>query len=248
MRRALALAKDFATRRIAFGGPLSEKALHRDTLAGMQAEFEGAFHLAFWVIELLGKVEQGGGSETDTALLRALTPIAKLQTAKQGVALASEALECFGGAGYVEDTGLPRILADMQVLPIWEGTTNVLSLDTLRALGRDGSLPLLVEEIRRGLEQGDHPGLEDCRNRGLAALQHAEDWLEGAGEGAEAGARRFAQTLGRCAELSRSLAHARWCLENQRGDRAAAAARRLAAHGLDRIRAIDEEDSAALAR
>ncbi len=47
----------------------------------------------------------------------------------------SEVIEAFGGAGYVEDTGLPQLLRDSQVLPIWEGTTNVLSLDTLRALG-----------------------------------------------------------------------------------------------------------------
>ncbi len=61
----------------------------------------------------------------------------KLTTAKQAVAVASEVLESFGGAGYVEDTGLPVLLRDSQVLPIWEGTTNVLALDTLRALNED---------------------------------------------------------------------------------------------------------------
>ena len=48
------------------------------------------------------------------------------------VAVLSEIVESFGGAGYVEDTGLPLLLRDAQVLPIWEGTTNVLALDTLR--------------------------------------------------------------------------------------------------------------------
>ena len=72
-----------------------------------------------------------------------MIPIAKLTTGKQAVAVTSEAIEACGGAGYVEDTGLPRILADAQVLPIWEGTTNVLSLDTLRALGKGGALQAL---------------------------------------------------------------------------------------------------------
>ncbi|HKR09682.1 MAG TPA: acyl-CoA dehydrogenase family protein, partial [Gemmatimonadaceae bacterium] len=75
----------------------------------------------------------------------------KLYTAKQAVALASEAVEAFGGAGYVEDTGIPRLLRDAQVLPIWEGTTNVLSLDTLRAIQKAGALPAWIADIRRRL-------------------------------------------------------------------------------------------------
>jgi hypothetical protein len=67
-------------------------------------------------------------------LLRVLTPVAKAWTGKLAVRLASEALECFGGAGYIEDTGLPQLLRDAQVYPIWEGTTNVLALDLMRAL------------------------------------------------------------------------------------------------------------------
>src|SRR6202008_3850462 len=55
MRRGLALARDYAKRRIAFGAPLAEKPLHQDTLAGLQAEFEAAFHLTFFVVELLGR-------------------------------------------------------------------------------------------------------------------------------------------------------------------------------------------------
>ena len=68
--------------------------------------------------------------------LRLVAPLAKLTTGKLAVAVASEYLECFGGAGYVEDTGLPRLLRDAQVLPIWEGTTNVLAVDVLRGLAR----------------------------------------------------------------------------------------------------------------
>lgn len=75
-----------------------------------------------------------------------MTPIAKLLTAKQAVAVVSECIEAFGGAGYVEDTGLPVLLRDTQVLPIWEGATNVLALDALLRCERTAApVDLLVE-------------------------------------------------------------------------------------------------------
>ncbi|HLL24133.1 MAG TPA: acyl-CoA dehydrogenase family protein, partial [Kofleriaceae bacterium] len=120
MRRALALARDFARRRKAFGALLVDKPLHADTLAGLEAEYAGAFCLAFRSVDLLGQLEHGATAQREEAerLSRALIPIAKLTTGKQGVAIASEAIESCGGAGYIEDTGLPRLLADAQVLPI----------------------------------------------------------------------------------------------------------------------------------
>ena len=72
----------------------------------------------------------------------------KLTTGKQAVLVLSEVVEAFGGAGYVEDTGLPQLLRDSQVLPIWEGTTNVLSLDTLRALGVGGPKSNVQSPVR----------------------------------------------------------------------------------------------------
>ncbi len=134
MHRALSLARDFARRRVAFGAPLAAQPLHVELLAGLEAEREGAFLLAFRAAALLGRAETGEASTAERALLRAVTPLAKLTTARQAVQIASEAIECFGGAGYVEDTGLPGLLRDAQVLPIWEGTTNVLADDFLRAL------------------------------------------------------------------------------------------------------------------
>ncbi|MBL8115207.1 MAG: acyl-CoA dehydrogenase family protein, partial [Acidobacteria bacterium] len=138
MRRAAMLARSYAARRVAFGGPLSGKPLHEETLRDVEAVTAGAFLLTFRVAALLGKSEANEIGEDEALLLRVLTPLAKLLTARQAVAVASEVLESFGGAGYVEDTGLPVLLRDAQVLPIWEGTTNVLSLDLLRALsGKD---------------------------------------------------------------------------------------------------------------
>src|SRR5204863_2183114 len=101
MHRGAALAFDYAGKRTAFGSRLSEKALHMDTLLGLQAEAEAAFQLAFYVAELTGRGENEELEEYDAWLLRVLTPIMKLTTAKQAVAVASEVLESFGGAGYV---------------------------------------------------------------------------------------------------------------------------------------------------
>ena len=88
MARALALACDYAARREAFGRPLIEQPLHARTLADMRAEFEGAFALAFEVVQLLGRVEQGQAASHETALLRLLTPLAKLWTGKVAEAAA----------------------------------------------------------------------------------------------------------------------------------------------------------------
>ena len=151
MRRAIALASDYATRRVAFGKPLTAHPLHAATLAAMELEWRAGFHLAFHVVELLGKHECATATPDELARLRLLIPVAKLYTAKQAVAVASEALESFGGAGYIEDTGLPRLLRDAQVLSIWEGTTNVLSLDVLRALEKTDALAAFLRDARRRL-------------------------------------------------------------------------------------------------
>jgi alkylation response protein AidB-like acyl-CoA dehydrogenase len=98
MRRGLALARDFARKRVVFGAPLAEKPLHLDTLAGLQAEFLGAFHLTFFVVELLGRSDAGQASEQHEQLLRILTPVAKLLTGRQAVQVLSEWIESFGGA------------------------------------------------------------------------------------------------------------------------------------------------------
>jgi alkylation response protein AidB-like acyl-CoA dehydrogenase len=153
MRRCVALATDYATRRVAFGRTLAEHPLHVETLAEMQVEAEGALHLVMHVATLMGQVEAGDAGDETRHLLRVLTPVAKLYTARQAVAVASETLEAFGGAGYVEDTGLPRLLRDAQVLAIWEGTTNVLALDVLRAAASDDSMTAVLSSIWRGLDE-----------------------------------------------------------------------------------------------
>ncbi|WP_446214352.1 acyl-CoA dehydrogenase family protein [Micromonospora sp. IBSANI012] len=143
MRRGLAYARAYAEARQVAGGPLSGNPLHRATLGALAVDAAGAFALAGHAFALLGRVEVGGDPEA-AAELRVVAPLAKLATGRLAVSSASEYVEAFGGAGYVEDTGVPRLLRDAQVLPIWEGTTNVLSLDVLRAVAReDAGAPLL---------------------------------------------------------------------------------------------------------
>ncbi|HEX8145069.1 MAG TPA: acyl-CoA dehydrogenase family protein [Pyrinomonadaceae bacterium] len=240
MRRGIALALDYAARRVAFGSPLDAKPLHMDTLAGLEAEFEAAFQLAFYLSELTGRRETGETSEEESLLLRLLTPLAKLTTAKQAVAVTSEVLESFGGAGYVEDTGLPLLLRDAQVLPIWEGTTNVLSLDALRALGHEGqAFQILKAEIARCLEQAQDDRLARPAQAARLAMEHAEAWLSAARQEGqdvmEAGARRFALTIGRAMELALLIRHAQWSLDHEADARPLASARRFASAGVDLI-------------
>ncbi|MEB2286124.1 MAG: acyl-CoA dehydrogenase [Polyangiaceae bacterium UTPRO1] len=254
LRRGIALARDFAGRRFAFGAMLDRKPLHVDTLAEMQAEYEAAFHLTFHAVALLGRAETGVITAEETALLRLLQPLAKLTTGRQAVAGASETLEAFGGAGYIEDTGLPEILRDAQVLSIWEGTTNVLALDVLRALARTEALSVFGGEVRRRAEAAVHEtALRGPAATAVAAMEHAERWLAAAGQrGAacvEAGARRFALTLGRTLALALLVDHAAWALAHEGDPRPAAAARRFARAGVDLLWAEDlgAEDAALLA-
>jgi putative acyl-CoA dehydrogenase len=228
MRRAVALARDYATRRVAFGKPLIAQPLHAATLAAIELEWRGAFLLAFGVVELLGRQECGDATADDLARLRLLIPIAKLYTAKQAVAVASEALECFGGAGYIEDTGLPRLVRDAQVLPIWEGTTNVLSLDVLRALEKTNALSAFLMDARERLATVNAAGsLQAAAARVSDALGAIESFAERlAGEGrdfAEAHARAFAYGMARTTIGLLLLEYAAWTVVAN-GDREAVAA------------------------
>lgn len=123
--------------------------LHKITLQRLEDEFKKCFDLTFFVVGLLGKEECGVATDLDKKLLRALTPIIKLYTAKKSILISSEVLESFGGAGYIEDTGLPRLLRDAQVFSIWEGTTNVLAMDFLRVCEKEDGVAALGEFLKK---------------------------------------------------------------------------------------------------
>lgn len=239
LRRGLALARDYARRRVAFGAPLSEKPLHLETLADLAAEQEACFALTFFAVELLGRQEAGDLDASGEALLRLVQPITKLTTGRQTVAGASEVLESFGGAGYIEDTGLPQLLRDGQVLSIWEGTTNVLALEAYRAMLRGDALRLALEEIRRRVQGVEPAVLREPVGVALESADHLESWWSDAGARGgwlhEAGARRFAMTLGRTLALALLTEHAAWALANEADGRCAEAVRRFARLSIDRL-------------
>ncbi|XP_008939027.1 PREDICTED: uncharacterized protein LOC103773413 [Merops nubicus] len=154
MRRMISLSRDYARRRVAFGKLLKDHPLHMQTIARMEVEARGAFLLLMEIVRLLGLVETSQASEQDQLLLRLLIPVAKLYTGKQASAVVVEAMESFGGQGYMEDTGLPVIVRDALVLSIWEGTTNILSLDVLRCLSKSQGqvLAAFLSTVQKKLE------------------------------------------------------------------------------------------------
>jgi alkylation response protein AidB-like acyl-CoA dehydrogenase len=213
MRRGLAYARAYADARSVAGGRLATNPLHRTTLATLAVDAQAAFALAAHAFSLLGRVECDADREAE-AELRLVAPLAKLTTGKLAVASASEYLECFGGAGYVEDTGMPRLLRDAQVLPIWEGTTNVLAVDVVRALSREpalgtaflAKLDAATAQASSMLIGGAVDGLRAARFALNDALPAAA--ADPRGEAVMAGARQMALTMGYALALALLVEHA----------------------------------------
>jgi putative acyl-CoA dehydrogenase len=178
MRRALDLAQVYSDLREAFGRKLREHALHASTLARLEAEFEKCFDLTFFIAHLLGRDEVGLASEDERVLLRAMTPIVKASTAKRCMEVVSEVVEIFGGAGYVEDTGIPKLLRDAQVFSIWEGTTNVLALDLVRAFAKEGAGQVLLKFLEMKLGPGTS-GAQNMTDLNRAQWEHCRGLLAG---------------------------------------------------------------------
>ena len=247
MGRAIALARDYAHRRVAFGKRLDEHPLHAGTLDELATHYRACFALTHHVFELLGREECGEATEADLAMLRLLMPVAKLFTAKMAVRVTSEAIEAFGGAGYIEDTGLPRLLRDAQVLPIWEGTTNVLSLDVWRAIDRTNALAPWVESVRRAMIAVTDDRLTHVASRVTAAADAITGYVRSVRDGAarERGARRLAFAIARTAAAARMVEHAAWCRTSRSDDMAAMQETlRWVAIGLARALEDDTEGSA----
>jgi alkylation response protein AidB-like acyl-CoA dehydrogenase len=235
--RCLALTRDYARRRATFGKPLIEQPLFADSLAGREAEFEAAFHLAMEVALLLGRVELGAGNDRDGPLQRLLTPLAKAWICKLGVHIASETVEAFGGIGYLEDSGIPLLLRDAQVFPIWEGSSNVQALDFLRALDKLG-IDALVEAVDDWTEAADGAVADRDAEAIHGAIRHADTWLRDHARDADAlqaGALRLATTCARSVAAALLARHAAWAQRQQNDSVSALALRRFCAYGLDRI-------------
>jgi len=196
VRAATLQAIHYARHRQAFGKRLVEQPLMQNVLADMALESEAATQL---MMHLAQAFERG-----DDALARAyqriVTPAAKFWVCKRGVELAGEAMEVFGGNGYVEEGPMARLFRDMPVNSIWEGSGNVMCLDVLRAVGREpAGWQLLLDDISSNCA-GDA--------RLLPALAALKDAVSGDVNQLEAGSRRLAQSLVLLVQAGLLLRHA----------------------------------------
>ncbi|GIX36141.1 MAG: acyl-CoA dehydrogenase [Lysobacteraceae bacterium] len=199
MRRALIEAVHHARNRRAFGKRLLDQPLMREVLADLALEVEAAVALAFRVA---GALDRGAQDAAEAALLRIGTALGKFWVCKRAPAVVNEAQECLGGAGYVEESILPRLYREAPLNGIWEGCGNIQCLDVLRAIRREPrTLDALAAELTRaeGLDPAFDAELADLRAR-LARLQAAEAVPERE-------ARRLAQQLAQCLQGAILLRH-----------------------------------------
>ncbi|MFF1272006.1 acyl-CoA dehydrogenase family protein [Streptomyces marokkonensis] len=181
MRQAVAQAVHHCTYREAFGGRLADKPLMRNVLADLALESEAATALA---LRLAAAYDDGG--EQERALLRIAVPAAKYWVTKRCAPVTVEAAECLGGNGYVEESGMPRLVRESPLNSIWEGAGNVQALDVLRALGREpGALDAYLREVGRA--RGADHRLDAAIKNLLTELADLE--------GAEGRARRLVERL-----------------------------------------------------
>ena len=134
MRQALAQAVHHARHRSAFGVRLAEQPLMRNVLADLALESEAATALALRVAR---SIDSSARDETERALARIVTAVGKYWVCKRCPPFVNEAQECLGGAGYVEESILPRLYRQAPLNSIWEGSGNIQCLDVLRALRKE---------------------------------------------------------------------------------------------------------------
>ena len=134
MRAGAAQAAHHAAHRSAFGARLADQPLMANVLADLAVESEAATLVTF---RLAGATDRAAAGDRQEAAFRRLALAAtKYWVCKRAPAHAAEALECFGGNGYVEESGMPRLYREAPLQSIWEGSGNVSALDALRALAR----------------------------------------------------------------------------------------------------------------
>jgi alkylation response protein AidB-like acyl-CoA dehydrogenase len=210
--------------------------LHADT-AALEAETQRA------LMTSARRCTGGWRPAIDEGQVRCQAATTKLVTGKQAVAVTSEVIESFGGAGYVEDTGLPQLLRDTQVLPIWEGTTNVLSLDALLRSDLQAGLAALMGRVSGCVRPLSEPRLAAAGRQAVGAVERAALWLQSGHDRdvLQASARRLAMTLARALQLALLCEHAQWLLAHTGDRRGLAAALRYSRLPVDLMHESDPE-------
>jgi len=195
MRQAFAQALHYTRNRHAFGKALVDQPVMTELLADMALESQGATLLAMGLASRFGSA-----APIDTAWRRLLTPAAKFWNCKRAVSLTGEAMEVFGGNGYVEDAPMGRLFREAPVNSIWEGSGNVMCLDVLRAVARNPDDVHLVLDQLGGIAAGE-PRLQ-------AELQAVRGMVQLPPQDLERQARRFTQRLVLAAQACLMLEHA----------------------------------------
>jgi putative acyl-CoA dehydrogenase len=179
MRQCVVQAVHHARHREAFGSFLIEQPLMRSVLADLALESEAATAISLRLARAFDS-----DTESETALRRALTSAAKFWVCKRGCELAAEAMEVLGGNGYTEELPLARMVREMPVNSIWEGSGNIMCLDVLRAFSKSATTREAVLQELSG-SRGLNAGFDAAFERFAATLQAARL--------SEAHARRFTQ-------------------------------------------------------
>jgi putative acyl-CoA dehydrogenase len=183
MRTGLTRAVHHAMHRKAFGEYLIDQPLMRNVLADLAVEAEAATMVA---LRMAGATDRAVRGDDREALLRRIgLAAAKYWVCKRSTAHAAEAMECLGGNGYVEDSGMPRLFREAPLMGIWEGSGNVSALDTLRAMAtRPESVEVLFDELGQAAGAdarldahvaGLRPQLADLETITFRARRVAED-------------------------------------------------------------------------
>jgi len=154
-RRALIEAYQFLSFRNTFGKTATEHALVRTKLTELGALNVANFYLVWRAVKALDRSD--AGNEREKELLRIINPMTKKWSAETGVYIARESMELMGGLGYIEDTVMPKLMRDVMVLPIWEGSGNIIILDMLRAMSKSKGFEILCEEIIRSAKNNSDP-------------------------------------------------------------------------------------------
>ncbi len=206
MRAGVVQAIHHTAHRSAFGKLLIDQPLMRNVLADLCLESEATTALAMRLARAYDEAGAEAGAHSDELsdahlFKRLATAVGKYWTCKRAPNHAFESLECLGGAGYVEESGMPRLYREAPLASIWEGSGNVMSLDVLRALVRTPrSLEVFMEELR--LAQGADPRL-DAR---VAELE--SQFATGDPATLQSRARRVVESMALCLQGSLLVRHA----------------------------------------
>lgn len=155
-RRAIIEAWQYLNHRKTFGKRAVDHALIREKFYELGSKYLANFVLVWRGLRAMDAAESGNQDEQH--LLRMITPMAKWWSAEQSVYAVRECMELMGGNGYIEDFVMPKILRDVNVLPIWEGSGNIIVLDMLRAAQKSKGLTLVFELIEKAADRSENYG------------------------------------------------------------------------------------------